>query len=172
MSNKGQFDFGWPVTVAFGLFVICLLVLAGMNKLPTKIFGVEWANSPSPSPPPSTTSSSILTTNNSPASNPYNPTKPFLIQLGSDTTPTSAGDEVDRVKQLAGQLKLRVDQFKKDDLYITTIGFFPSEVDARNTRNLIVEKIPFFQTTQPVIQNIRKWCPKYVTAGTHLECQK
>jgi hypothetical protein len=164
MSNKSQFDFGWPVPVAIGIIVVGIIALAAMNKLPIKIFGIEWANSPSPS------SSSTTSSSNSPGSL-YDPTKPFLIQLGSDTTPTSAGDEVDRVKQLAERQKLRVDQFKKNNLYVTTIGFFPSEAEAKNARSLIINEIPFFKTTQPVIQNVRQWCPHYVVVGTYLECQ-
>ncbi|MDX2253933.1 MAG: SPOR domain-containing protein [Pseudanabaenaceae cyanobacterium bins.39] len=128
-------------------------------------------SSPSPTVISSPTSSPQPSTSETPFSLPYDPTKPFLIQLGSDTTPVSAGDEVDRIKQLAAQKNLRVDQFKKGNWYVTTVGFFSSRQEAESFRNLVIQKIPFFQSTDPQIQNLREWCPNYVAVGTHLECR-
>jgi len=92
--------------------------------------------------------------------------------VGSDKTVVSARDEGDRIKDLAQQNNLRVDQFKMEGLYITTVGFFSSKQEAVNFRNIIVEKIPFFRSTNPKVQNIREWCPDSVDVGTHLECRR
>jgi len=155
-----------------GLLVAITGLIAALNS--AGLLKVA-SNPPSPTPSstasPSTTPSPQPRISETPFSLPYDPTKPFLIQLGSDTTPVSAGDEVDRVKELAAQRNLRVDQFKTGSWYVTTIGFFSSKQEAASFRSLIIQEIPFFQSTEPQVQNIREWCPNYVAVGTHLECR-
>lgn len=131
------------------------------------------ANPSSPSPSPTQTAPAPVVPSPQPRSpEPYiDPTKPFLVQLGSDETPTSAGDEIDRVKELALRKNLRVDQFKQGNWYVTTVGFFSSREEAANFRSLVLEEIPFFQSTSPQIQNIREWCPSPVPSGTYFECR-
>lgn len=158
-------------------------ILTGLSSLIVAITGLlvalRGANliNPSPNssssfpPSPATTFSPQPRTSATPFSLPYDPAKPFLIQLGSDSTPVSAGDEVDRIKELAAQKNLRVDQFKRGNWYVTTVGFFSSRKEAESFRNLVIQEIPFFETTDPQIQNLREWCPNYVAVGTHLECQ-
>ena len=54
MSTQGNWNFGWPVAAAVIAVVGGVLTLAAMDKLPSEMFGVRWANSsPSPSPLPS-----------------------------------------------------------------------------------------------------------------------
>lgn len=157
---KGGFWTTLPgvLTALSGLIVAITGLIVGLSQA-----GLIKITSTSPSPQPRASESSV--------SLPYDPTKPFLIQLGSDKTPTSAGDEVDRVKELAAQRNLRVDQFKMKNWYVTTVGFFSSRQEAVNFRDIIIEKIPFYQSTSPQIQNIREWCPNYIAVGTHLECR-
>ena len=101
----------------------------------------------------------------------FDPTKPFLIQLGSDTDPVSAGDEIDRVRDLAKEKKLSIVPFKKGKWYVTTVGFFESKSEADTFRDLIVVEIPFFKSTNPQVQNIREWCPNHNKTGIYLKCQ-
>jgi hypothetical protein len=123
--------------------------------------------------PSSTPGPSSVATSSSPGVilAPYkNSAKPFLLQLGSDTDPVSARDEVNRVKEFATKKKLSVNLLKKENLYVTIIGFFGSKGEAESLRNLVVNEIPFFKSTNPLIQDIREWCPKPSQSGTYIEC--
>lgn len=62
-SPQGGWNFGWPVAIAIVTVTGGVLVLAAMNKLPSKILNiVEWTNSSSP-PSPSSSENKLQTPN-------------------------------------------------------------------------------------------------------------
>lgn len=156
------------LTALTGFIVAITSLITGLSQA-----GLIKVGSPVPTPnPPDTPAKPSVKPKSSELATPfYDPTKPFILQIGTDDTPVSAGDEVDRVKKLALQMNLRVDQFKKGKFYITTVGFFSTREEALDFRNILIDRIPFFKSTDPLIQNMREFCPSYSAVGTHLECK-